>query len=96
MIYYKGGSILNASPDPSENHEVSYEEDKNRVKKQFSFENESEDRLMNDNFSKDNSTADDDNVSITPLWQFRVYFIDNLKSKLPTPISLMSNCNGNA
>ena len=78
MIYCKGGSILNASPDPSENHEVSYEEDKNRVKKQFSFENESEDRLMNDNFSKDNSTADDDNVSITPVWQFRVYFIDNL------------------
>jgi len=59
----EGGSLTNASPDQFENNEDSFVEDKIRVKKQFSFNDESGDNPMNDNFSNDQTYQVDDNVS---------------------------------
>ena len=60
---FSGGSLTNASPDQFENNEDSFVEDKIRVKKQFSFNDESGDNPMNDNFSNDQTYQVDDNVS---------------------------------
>ena len=62
MNHILGGSLT--SPDQLENNEPSFVEDKSRVKKKFSFEDETGDNPMNDNSSKDQSVEIDDDVSI--------------------------------
>ena len=62
MNHILGGSLT--SPDQLENNEPPFVEDKSRVKKKFSFEDETVDTPMNDNSSKDQSVEIDDDVSI--------------------------------
>ena len=62
MNHILGGSLT--SPDQLENNEPPFVEDKSRVKKKFSFEDETGDNPMNDNSSKDQSVEIDDDVSI--------------------------------
>ena len=62
MNHILGGSLT--SPDQLENNEPPFVEDKSRVKKKFSFEDETGDTPMKDNSSKDQSVEIDDDVSI--------------------------------